>query len=159
MLRVGRMSGGQKQRLSIARAIAKNPDIYIFDDSFSALDMKTDAKLREALKPITREAVTLIVAQRISTIKDADQIVVLNNGTVVGKGAHYELLHSCGVYREIAKSQLSEAEFEAELARGKVPHAEVKEVHGGKMDQKSASAENRRDRREDNKMKKGVQNA
>lgn len=111
------VSGGQKQRLSIARAVAKNPDIYIFDDSFSALDMKTDVKLRQALKPVTREAVTLIVAQRISTIKDADQIVVLNNGKVAGKGTHYELLHNCEVYREIAKSQLSEAEFEAELKR------------------------------------------
>ncbi len=110
------VSGGQKQRLSIARAIAKDPDIYIFDDSFSALDMKTDAKLRKDLKPVTREAVTLIVAQRISTIKDADQIIVLNNGTVVGKGKHKELLRDCKVYREIAKSQLSEAEFEREVA-------------------------------------------
>ena len=86
------VSGGQKQRLSIARAIAKDPDIYIFDDSFSALDMKTDAKLRQALKPITQNAVTLIVAQRISTIKDADQIIVLDKGKVVGKGTHLELL-------------------------------------------------------------------
>lgn len=113
------VSGGQKQRLSIARAIAKDPDIYIFDDSFSALDMKTDAKLRKDLKPVTKDAVTLIVAQRISTIKDADQIVVLNEGKVVGKGKHGELLHNCAVYREIAKSQLSEAEFETELARGR----------------------------------------
>lgn len=111
------VSGGQRQRLSIARAIAKNPDIYIFDDSFSALDMKTDAKLRHDLKPITKDAVTLIVAQRISTIKDADQIVVLNQGKVVGKGTHLELLDSCKVYREIAKSQLSDQEFQAELAR------------------------------------------
>ena len=109
------VSGGQKQRLSIARAIAKDPQIYIFDDSFSALDMKTDAKLRHALKPVTKHAVTLIVAQRISTIKDAEQIVVLNQGKVVGKGTHHELLQSCKVYREIARSQLSEAEFEAEL--------------------------------------------
>ena len=109
------VSGGQKQRLSIARAIAKDPQIYIFDDSFSALDMKTDAKLRHALKPVTKHAVTLIVAQRISTIKDAEQIVVLNQGKVVGKGTHHELLHNCKVYREIARSQLSEAEFEAEL--------------------------------------------
>ena len=111
------VSGGQRQRLSIARAIAKNPDIYIFDDSFSALDMKTDAKLRHDLKPITKDAVTLIVAQRISTIKDADQIVVLNQGKVVGKGTHLELLDSCKVYREIAKSQFSDQEFQAELAR------------------------------------------
>ncbi len=121
------VSGGQKQRLSIARAVAKNPDIYIFDDSFSALDMKTDALLREALKPVTRDAVTLIVAQRISTIKDADQIVVLNNGKVVGKGKHSDLLHDCKVYHEIAKSQLSEEEFEEELARGKVRGCAVKE--------------------------------
>ncbi len=112
------VSGGQKQRLSIARAIAKKPDIYIFDDSFSALDMKTDAKLRRDLKPVTEEAVTLIVAQRISTIKDADQIVVLNEGKVAGKGTHRELLKNCAVYREIAKSQLSEAEFKAEIGKG-----------------------------------------
>ncbi len=114
------VSGGQKQRLSIARAVAKNPDIYIFDDSFSALDMKTDAKLRAALKPVTKNAVTLIVAQRISTIKDAEQIVVLNEGKMVGKGTHQELLRDCAIYREIAKSQLSEAEFQKELAKGEV---------------------------------------
>lgn len=113
------VSGGQRQRLSIARAIAKNPDIYIFDDSFSALDMKTDAILREALKPITKNAVTLIVAQRISTIKDAEQIVVLSEGEVVGKGNHYDLLKNCQVYREIAKSQLSDSEFQAEMAQSK----------------------------------------
>lgn len=117
------VSGGQRQRLSIARAIAKDPDIYIFDDSFSALDMKTDAKLRHDLKTITGDAVTLIVAQRISTIKDADQIVVLNQGQVVGKGTHSELLQSCKVYREIAKSQLSEAEFAAELKTSGGKHA------------------------------------
>ncbi len=111
------VSGGQRQRLSIARAIAKDPDIYIFDDSFSALDMKTDAKLRAALKPITKDAVTLVVAQRISTIRDAEQIVVLNQGKVVGKGTHLELIGKCKVYREIAKSQLSEAEFKVELAK------------------------------------------
>ena len=114
------VSGGQKQRLSIARAIAKDPDIYIFDDSFSALDMKTDVKLRKALKPITKNAVTLIVAQRIGTIKDADQIIVLDRGKVVGKGTHLELLKNCGVYREIAKSQFSEAEFKSELKKGGV---------------------------------------
>ncbi len=111
------VSGGQRQRLSIARAIAKNPDIYIFDDSFSALDMKTDAKLRHDLKPITKNAVTLIVAQRISSIKDAEQIIVLNQGKVVGKGTHLELLGNCKVYREIAKSQLSDQEFQQEMAR------------------------------------------
>lgn len=128
------VSGGQKQRLSIARAVAKNPDIYIFDDSFSALDMKTDAKLRQALKPVTQNAVTLIVAQRISTIKDAEQIVVLNEGKVVGKGTHAELLRDCAVYREIAKSQLSEAEFEAELKRGNLKNEKV--VHGGSRNEK-----------------------
>ncbi|MBQ3473916.1 ABC transporter ATP-binding protein [Candidatus Saccharibacteria bacterium] len=109
------VSGGQKQRLSIARAICKEPDIFVFDDSFSALDMKTDLKLREALKEITKESVVLIVAQRISTIKDADQIVVLDNGKVVGKGKHLELLKKCKVYQEIVKSQLSEKEYATEL--------------------------------------------
>lgn len=109
------VSGGQKQRLSIARAICKNPDIFIFDDAFSALDMKTDARLREALKEITQDAVVLVVAQRISTIKDADQIVVLNNGHVVGKGKHLELLKDCKIYQEIVKSQLSDKEYAAEL--------------------------------------------
>lgn len=109
------VSGGQRQRLSIARAIAKKPDIYIFDDAFSALDMKTDAKLRAALTPVTKDAVTLIVAQRISTIKHADQIVVLDQGKVVGIGNHHELLQNCKIYREIAKSQLSSQEFEKEL--------------------------------------------
>lgn len=109
------VSGGQKQRLSIARAICKNPDVYIFDDSFSALDMKTDANLREALKPIVSDAVVLIVAQRVSTIKNADQIVVLNNGRIVGKGTHRELLDKCSIYQSIVKSQLSDSEFEAEM--------------------------------------------
>ncbi len=109
------VSGGQKQRLSIARAICKNPDIFVFDDAFSALDMKTDAKLREALKPITNDAVVLIVAQRVSTIKDADQIVVLDKGKMVGKGTHKELLGSCKVYQSIVKSQLSDAEFRKEM--------------------------------------------
>ena len=109
------VSGGQKQRLSIARAICKNPDIFIFDDSFSALDMKTDAKLREALKPVVKDAVVLIVAQRVSTIKNADQIIVLNNGKIVGKGKHLELLKNCEVYRSIVKSQLSDKEFAQEL--------------------------------------------
>ena len=119
-----KVSGGQKQRLSIARAICKNPDIYIFDDAFSALDMKTDRKLREALKEITEDAVVLIVAQRVSTIKDADQIVVLDNGKIVGKGKHLELLKSCSVYQEIVKSQLSDKEYASELKlAGKVAHA------------------------------------
>lgn len=109
------VSGGQKQRLSIARAIAKNPEFYVFDDSFSALDMKTDKKLREALKPITKNSITLIVAQRASTIKDADQILVLNKGKLVNKGTHEHLLKTCKVYQEIVKSQLSEAEYKKEL--------------------------------------------
>ena len=109
------VSGGQKQRLSIARAICKNPDIFVFDDAFSALDMKTDAKLRAALKPITETAVVLIVAQRVSTIKDADQIVVLDKGKMVGRGTHRELLGKCKVYQSIVKSQLSDAEFRKEM--------------------------------------------
>lgn len=118
------VSGGQKQRLSIARAICKEPDIFVFDDSFSALDMKTDRKLRDALKTITEKAVVLIVAQRVSTIKEADQIVVLDNGKVVGKGKHLELLNKCKIYQEIVKSQLSEKEYanELKLAKG-VKHA------------------------------------
>lgn len=107
----GNVSGGQKQRLSIARAIAKNPEVYIFDDSFSALDYKTDVVLRRALKEETADATTLIVAQRISTILHADQIIVLDEGEVVGIGTHKELLKSCEVYRQVAMSQLSEAEL------------------------------------------------
>ena len=109
------VSGGQKQRLSIARAICKNPDIYIFDDSFSALDMKTDARLRAALKEVTKESVVLIVAQRVSTIKDADQIIVLNNCKIAGKGDHTELLNNCKIYQEIVKSQLSDSEYAHEI--------------------------------------------
>lgn len=105
------VSGGQKQRLSIARAVAKNPEIYIFDDSFSALDYKTDVALRRALKNETKDATTLIVAQRISTILHADRIIVLDDGCVVGQGTHRELLKSCEVYRQIAMSQLSEEEL------------------------------------------------
>ena len=109
------VSGGQKQRLSIARAICKKPDIFVFDDAFSALDMKTDAKLRAALKPVTETAVVLIVAQRVSTIKDADQIIVLDNGKMVGKGTHSELLKKCPVYQSIVESQLSDEEFRKEM--------------------------------------------
>lgn len=105
------VSGGQKQRLSIARAIAKNPEIYIFDDSFSALDLKTDAALRKSLNEETGDATVLIVAQRISTIINADQIVVLDQGKVVGIGTHKELLKNCEVYNEIALSQLSKEEL------------------------------------------------
>jgi ATP-binding cassette subfamily B protein len=106
------VSGGQKQRLSIARAIARNPNLYIFDDSFSALDNKTYANLRAALKRKTLSSKVLIVAQRISTILHAHQIIVLDNGIIAGKGNHYELLKSCEVYRQIASSQLSEAELQ-----------------------------------------------
>ena len=105
------VSGGQKQRLSIARAIAKNPEIFIFDDSFSALDYKTDATLRKALKKATKDATTLIVAQRISTILHADRIIVLDEGRMAGQGTHQELMKNCQVYREIAMSQLSEEEL------------------------------------------------
>lgn len=105
------LSGGQKQRLSIARAVARNPEIYIFDDSFSALDYKTDFNLRKALKQECGNATKLIVAQRIGTIKDADLIVVLDDGEVVGSGTHQELLSTCEVYKEIALSQLSKEEL------------------------------------------------
>ncbi|HFI0049388.1 TPA: ABC transporter ATP-binding protein [Streptococcus suis] len=101
------LSGGQKQRLSIARAIVKQPDIYIFDDSFSALDYKTDAILRTRLKEVTEHATVLIVAQRVGTIMDADQIIVLNEGEIVGRGTHNELMESNEIYREIANSQLN----------------------------------------------------
>lgn len=105
------VSGGQKQRLAIARAIAKNPEIYIFDDSFSALDFKTDAKLRKALKEYTKDSTILIVAQRISSIMNADKIIVLEQGEIVGMGTHNELLKNCEVYKEIASSQLGEEEI------------------------------------------------
>ena len=105
------VSGGQKQRLSIARAIAKDPEIFIFDDSFSALDFKTDSTLRKALKEHTKEATTIIVAQRISTILNADKILVLDDGHMAGIGSHKELMKSCEVYRQIAMSQLSEEEL------------------------------------------------
>ena len=105
------VSGGQKQRLSIARAIAKDPEIFIFDDSFSALDFKTDSQLRKALKEYTKDATTVIVAQRISTILGADQIIVLDDGHMAGIGTHKELMANCEVYQQIARSQLSEEEL------------------------------------------------
>lgn len=105
------VSGGQKQRLAIARAIAKKPKIFVFDDSFSALDLKTDAKLRKALHDTVKDSTVIIVAQRISTILHADQILVLDEGRIVGKGTHEELLKNCEVYRQIAKSQLSKKEL------------------------------------------------
>ena len=106
------VSGGQKQRLAIARAIARDPEIYIFDDSFSALDYKTDATLRKELKKYTKDATNMIVAQRIGTIIHADKIVVLDKGKCVGIGTHKELLKNCQVYKEIALSQLSKEELE-----------------------------------------------
>ena len=104
-------SGGQKQRLAIARAIAKQPQVFIFDDSFSALDLKTDAALRRALAKKVADKTVIIVAQRISTILHADQILVLNDGRIVGKGTHEELLRDCETYREIARSQMSAKEL------------------------------------------------
>ncbi|AQX74860.1 ABC transporter [Dehalococcoides mccartyi] len=107
------ISGGQKQRMAIARAVAKQPEIYIFDDSFSAIDFKTDATLRKALKKETHNATVLIVAQRINTVMNAEQIIVLENGMIVGKGTHKELMENCIVYRELALSQLSREELSA----------------------------------------------
>ncbi|EEH63523.1 putative ATP synthase F0, A subunit [Gleimia coleocanis DSM 15436] len=108
------VSGGQKQRLAIARAIAKQPQILIFDDSFSALDYRTDRQVRNELKKHTADVTTLIVAQRVGSIRDADQIIVMDNGHIVGQGTHQELMHTCDVYQEIANSQLSVAELEGE---------------------------------------------
>ncbi|NLY54162.1 MAG: ABC transporter ATP-binding protein [Firmicutes bacterium] len=105
------VSGGQKQRLSIARALVRRPEIYLFDDSFSALDFRTDARLRAALKNETRDATVIIVAQRVSTVMDADRIIVLQDGRIVGMGRHRELLATCSVYRDIVASQLSEEEL------------------------------------------------
>ena len=106
------VSGGQRQRLAIARAIARKPEIYIFDDSFSALDYKTDAALRKALLSEAKEATVILVAQRVSTIKNADRILVLEDGRCVGQGRHEELMKSCEVYREIVYSQLTQEEAE-----------------------------------------------
>jgi ATP-binding cassette subfamily B protein len=101
------VSGGQRQRLAIARALVRRPEVYLFDDAFSALDLTTDARLRAALRPVTREATVIVVAQRVSTIIDADHIVVLEDGLVVGQGRHDELLASCETYQEIVESQRS----------------------------------------------------
>ncbi|MCB1247605.1 MAG: ABC transporter ATP-binding protein, partial [Acidimicrobiia bacterium] len=98
-------SGGQRQRLSIARALIKDPEIYLFDDSFSALDLATDAELRRALRPITAKATVLIVAQRVSTVRDADRIIVVDEGRVVGIGRHDDLVTTCPTYAEIVESQ------------------------------------------------------
>ena len=105
------VSGGQRQRLTIARALVRKPQIYIFDDSFSALDFKTDARLRAALKKVTSSATVLIIAQRITTVMEADQIIVLEDGKRAGIGTHDELMESCAIYREIVYSQLSEEEL------------------------------------------------
>ena len=110
------VSGGQKQRLAIARVIAKHPKVYLFDDSFSALDYKTDAALRKALHEQAADATVLIVAQRISTIMNAEQILVLEDGKIVGKGTHEELMKNCSAYQEIARSQLSESELKGGMA-------------------------------------------
>jgi ATP-binding cassette subfamily B protein len=109
-------SGGQKQRLAIARALVKKPEIYIFDDSFSALDYKTDIRLRQRLKTYTQQATVILVAQRVSTIIDADQIIVLDEGQIVGKATHKELLQTCKVYKEIVYSQLDPEEVEKTLS-------------------------------------------
>jgi ATP-binding cassette subfamily B protein len=101
------LSGGQRQRLAIARAVVRRPPIYLFDDAFSALDPGTDARLRAALHPVTRSAAVIVVAQRVSTILDADQILVLEAGEIVGRGTHDELLRDCPAYAEIVESQLS----------------------------------------------------
>ena len=106
------VSGGQKQRLSIARALIRKPEVFIFDDSFSALDFSTDKALRNALSEKVGDSTIIIVAQRINTILDADQILVLDEGRMVGRGTHEELMQNCDVYREIALSQLSEEELE-----------------------------------------------
>ena len=116
----GNVSGGQKQRLSIARAIAKDPEIFVFDDSFSALDFKTDSNLREALSTKTKDKTVIIVAQRISTVLNADQIIVLEEGKVVGIGTHDELMENNETYRQIALSQLSEEELNKDQKGGKM---------------------------------------
>ena len=134
------VSGGQKQRLAIARAIAKKAKVLVFDDSFSALDMKTDAALRKELNEKVQDASIVIVAQRVSTILHADQILVLDDGKIVGKGTHEELLKNCEVYLQIAKSQLSEKELGLEklgLAEEKAEkETNKKEILSTKIDEK-----------------------
>lgn len=113
------VSGGQMQRLSIARALIRKPEIYVFDDTFSALDFKTDAKLRAALKGETQQSTVIIVAQRVSTVVDADQIIVLDDGKIAGIGTHNQLMKSCDVYKGIVSSQLSATEMEEETHESK----------------------------------------
>ena len=112
------VSGGQRQRLAIARALVRRPSVYLFDDSFSALDMATDSRLRAALVPHTRDAVVITVAQRVATVRDADLILVLDDGECVGLGTHDDLLATCETYREIVGSQLSAEEAERATAGG-----------------------------------------
>ena len=127
------VSGGQKQRLSIARAVYRHPEILIFDDSFSALDFKTDRAVRDALAKEAKDSTKLIVAQRIGTIMDADRIVVLDDGKVVGQGTHSELLENCDVYRQIAQSQLSEDELNGgKSGESKLPGETGKPIETGK---------------------------
>ena len=127
------VSGGQKQRLSIARAVYRHPEILIFDDSFSALDFKTDRAVRDALAKEAKDSTKLIVAQRIGTIMDADRIVVLDDGKVVGQGTHGELLENCDVYRQIAQSQLSEDELNGgKSGESKLPGETGKPIETGK---------------------------
>jgi len=116
--KINELSGGQKQRLSIARAVASDPEIYVFDDSFSALDYKTDCALREDLKAVTKDKTVIIVAQRINTVLNADQIITLEDGNIVGKGTHEELMKNCETYRQIALSQLSEEELNKTTQEG-----------------------------------------
>ena len=111
------LSGGQRQRMAIARAVVRQPEVYLFDDSFSALDMKTDRTLRERLRESIGDATMIVVAQRVSSIIDADRILVMEDGKLVGSGTHYELLQSCQLYREIAELQLGEEEVANEIAR------------------------------------------
>jgi len=106
-------SGGQRQRLAMARAVIRRPEVYLFDDSFSALDLATDARLRAALREVTRDSTVIVVAQRVSTIVNADQILVLDNGDLVGRGTHAELLETCPTYIEIVQSQLPATEVAA----------------------------------------------
>jgi len=128
------LSGGQKQRLSIARALVRKPEIYIFDDCFSALDFKTDARLRTALRKETGDSAVIIVAQRVSTVMDADRILVLDNGKLAGMGRHQDLMKSCQVYREIVASQFSEEEIEASMRDHEGNYGSLQQMPGKEVD-------------------------